>query len=48
MSDEKYVLTPLGESVYFAYVTALAKKHNCTYEEAIEIAKKEIEGNNGN
>ena len=27
--------TPLGQSVFFAYVEAYAKKHNITREEAI-------------
>lgn len=36
MSDENgFAQTPLGQSVFFAYVEAYAKKHNITREEAI-------------
>jgi hypothetical protein len=36
MSDnEAFSTTPLGQSVFFAYVEAYAKKHNITREEAI-------------
>lgn len=36
MSDDQgFAITPLGESVFFAYVEAYAKKHNITRDEAI-------------
>jgi hypothetical protein len=36
MTDEdRFSLTPLGQSVFFAYVEAYAKKHNITRDEAI-------------
>ena len=36
MSDnDAFSLTPLGQSVFFAYVEAYAKKHNITREQAI-------------
>ena len=36
MSEETgFSLTPLGQSVFFAYVEAYAKKHNITRDEAI-------------
>ena len=36
MSDnEGFITTPLGQSVFFAYVEAYAKKHNITRDEAI-------------
>lgn len=42
MNDEtRFVLTPLGQSVYFAYVEAYAKKHNITNDEAIIRLSKE-------
>jgi hypothetical protein len=42
MSDETgFVLTPLGQSVYFAYVEAYAKKHNITHDEAVIRLSKE-------
>jgi hypothetical protein len=36
-----FVLTPLGQSVYFAYVEAYAKKHSITHDEAIIRLSKE-------
>jgi len=39
MSDDK-LITPLGQSVFFAYVDAYAKKHNITRDEAIEQISK--------
>lgn len=30
-----FTITPLGESVFFAYVEAYAKKHSITRDEAI-------------
>ena len=41
MSEEGFALTPLGQSVYFAYVQAYAKKHNITQDEAIIRLSKE-------
>ena len=36
MSDnDAFSITPLGQSVFFAYVEAYAKKHNITRDEAI-------------
>ena len=35
MTQEGFAQTPLGQSVFFAYVEAYAKKHNITREEAI-------------
>jgi hypothetical protein len=36
MTEENgFAQTPLGQSVFFAYVEAYAKKHNITREEAI-------------
>ena len=36
MTEENgFSQTPLGQSVFFAYVEAYAKKHNITREEAI-------------
>jgi len=36
MSDKnEFAQTPLGQSVFFAYVDAYAKKHNITTDEAI-------------
>ncbi len=36
MSDNQgFSITPLGQSVFFAYVEAYAKKHNITRDEAI-------------
>ena len=35
MSDDGFAQTPLGQSVFFAYVEAYAKKHNITRDEAI-------------
>lgn len=36
MTDDKgFSTTPLGQSVFFAYVEAYAKKHNITREQAI-------------
>jgi hypothetical protein len=38
--EDSFTLTPLGQSVYFAYVEAYAKKHNLTREQAIvELSK---------
>ena len=35
MSDnDAFSITPLGQSVFFAYVEAYAKKHNITRDEA--------------
>jgi hypothetical protein len=34
--NDKFTITPLGQSVYFAYVDAYAKKHNITRDEAIK------------
>lgn len=34
-AEAKFVLTPTGQSVFFAYVEAYAKKHNITREQAI-------------
>jgi hypothetical protein len=39
MSDDK-LITPLGQSVFFAYVDAYAKKHNITRDQAIEQISK--------
>lgn len=33
--NDAFSLTPLGQSVFFAYVEAYAKKHNITRDEAI-------------
>jgi hypothetical protein len=33
--EDGFSLTPLGQSVFFAYVEAYAKKHNITREQAI-------------
>lgn len=36
MSDnDAFSLTPLGQSVFFAYVEAYAKKHGITQDEAV-------------
>ena len=36
MTEEAgFATTPLGQSVFFAYVEAYAKKHNITRDEAI-------------
>lgn len=35
MTDDAFSTTPLGQSVFFAYVEAYAKKHNITRDEAI-------------
>ena len=36
MTEENgFAQTPLGQSVFFAYAEAYAKKHNITREEAI-------------
>jgi hypothetical protein len=34
-NEDRFSLTPLGQSVFFAYVEAYAKKHNITRDEAI-------------
>jgi hypothetical protein len=39
------ILNPLWESLYFAYLQALMKKHGCSFEEAQAIAKQQTEGN---
>jgi hypothetical protein len=41
MSEEGFALTPLGQSVYFAYIEAYAKKHNISNDEAIIRLSKE-------
>ena len=42
MSEEKgFALTPLGQSVYFAYIEAYAKKHNISNVEAVIRLSKE-------
>jgi hypothetical protein len=33
--NQGFSITPLGQSVFFAYVEAYAKKHNITRDEAI-------------
>jgi hypothetical protein len=33
--NDAFSITPLGQSVFFAYVEAYAKKHNITRDEAI-------------
>jgi hypothetical protein len=37
--DDAFVMTPIGESVYFAYLQAIMKQNNCTQEEAIKIVR---------
>lgn len=37
--NDPIVMTPLGESVYFAYLQAIMKQHNCTQEEAQNIVR---------
>ena len=38
--DDRFYLTPLGQSVFFAYVEAYAKKHSITRDEAmIQLSK---------
>jgi hypothetical protein len=37
--DDAFVMTPIGESVYFAYLQALMKQNNCSQEEAVNIVR---------
>ena len=38
--NDKFTITPLGQSVFFAYVDAYAKKHNITHDEAVTRLSK--------
>jgi hypothetical protein len=38
--NDKFTITPLGQSVFFAYVDAYAKKHNITHDEAVTKLSK--------
>lgn len=37
--DDAFVMTPTGESVYFAYLQAIMKQNNCSQEEAVNIVR---------
>ena len=38
--NDRFTITPLGQSVFFAYVDAYAKKHNITRDEAVDRLSK--------
>ena len=37
--DDAFVMTPIGESVYFAYLQAIMKQNNWSQEEAVNIVR---------